>query len=34
MTVLIPVGKKILLDENTPDLAGLMVEGELMFEDS
>jgi hypothetical protein len=32
MSVLIPAGKKILLDENTPDLAGLTVEGELMFE--
>jgi parallel beta-helix repeat protein len=33
MSVLIPAGKKILLDENTPDLAALMIDGELMFED-
>ncbi|MGL4573536.1 MAG: G8 domain-containing protein, partial [Burkholderiaceae bacterium] len=31
--VLIPAGKKILLDENTPDLAGLTIDGELMFEE-
>ncbi|PKL79304.1 MAG: hypothetical protein CVV27_02055 [Candidatus Melainabacteria bacterium HGW-Melainabacteria-1] len=30
-TLVIPAAKKILLDENTPDLAGLTIEGELMF---
>jgi hypothetical protein len=31
--VLIPAGKKILLDENTPDLAGLTIDGELIAEE-
>lgn len=32
--VSIPAGKRVLLDENSPDLAGLTIEGELRFADA